>query len=208
MEPYLADGTVREFIRDRLNDHPDQPRHWFHEDLETFVLGGVYPDDPAWLHHSFVPKSGGPRRLPHIQIPGRRHTLDSGFPYPARFAARWGQSGWDHVNGFTRFVTVEFDLIDGHPTTGLPAAELEEIKDALIATGVCDVQRSTGGRGYHVRIPTPPIPTPDRNTYGRVRRYVVDKLILTHNLRPDLATKVDWSRGILWLWSNTLRNAI
>ena len=205
MEPFQADGTIREFIRDRLDDHPNQPREWFGENLETFVLGGVYPDDPEWERHSFVPKSGGSRRLAHIQIPGQRYTLDSGFPYPARFAARWGQSGWDYVNGYTRFVTIEFDSLDGHATTGLPADELETIKDDLIATGVCDVRRSTGGRGYHVRIPTTPIPTPDRDTYRRVRRYVLDQLILTHNLRPDLPAKVDWSRGILWLWSNNLK---
>jgi len=203
MGPARLDGLLGEFLRDTMEVHPNQPTGFVSENLETFFQGITLPGDPEWEFYAFQPDHG-PRRLRHVQIPGKWYTLESPCPYPTRFIGRWGQSGWDHVHSVSRFATFEFDDIAGHPTTGIPTDELDWIADRFAESGLCDVRRSTGGRGIHIRAPVEPIYTPDRATYTRVRRGTLQYLINRLNLPTDLDSKVDWSRGILWVWSNTL----
>lgn len=154
-----------------LHDHPN--RRFYSPDLQTFI-------DGKWK----------------ISIPGKTKITDE-LPYST--VERFGQSGWDYQHNVAKFLTLDFDHDDGHDNNSHSAEALQQVADFLTTLPYVDLNRSTGGKGFHARVQAEDYPCKSTDEYQALRRRML--LFLDSLDGVKVSNYYDpVGRGILWLW--------
>jgi hypothetical protein len=110
-----------------------------------------------------------------------------------------GLTGWDWVNGVSKWVGFDFDSIVGHIKAGLTPQQLSGIVDLLTDIPWVTIQRSTSGNGLHVYVYMDPVRTDNHVEHAALARALLNKLsALTGS---DLSASVDVCGQVLWVWS-------
>ena len=203
-------STIKEVAAERCKDSP-----WFDLNNELVILPAKVrdDDDPLLEDADFLrlAKAKGIGfaypELPKISLPCDYRSVEDEFQFPTRFINRIGQSGWNYKTKEVGHVCFDFDLADDHTTTGVSAADLALIMEALSQISCCEVRLSTSGRGLHVYVKlASSVPAETRQEYTQTIDRVLTLLDELHALPFSLRSKVDTTaagRGVLWLWTPT-----
>lgn len=112
-----------------------------------------------------------------------------------------GMTGWDWVNRQSLWVGYDFDAIIGHSDKHdkkLTEIELIEIQQQVMDLDWVTVRKSTGGRGLHLYVKLPGIPTSNHNEHAALARAIIGKMSAMTGC--DFSSKVDVVGGNLWVW--------
>jgi len=112
-----------------------------------------------------------------------------------------GMTGWDWVNRQSRWVGYDFDAIIGHSEKHekkLTDIELGEVQQAVTDLNWVTVRKSTGGRGLHLYVMLPNVPTQNHTEHAALARAILGKMAGLTGF--DFTSKVDVCGGNMWVW--------
>lgn len=127
----------------------------------------------------------------------------------AEHAEAIGMTGWDWKNRVSRWVAFDFDAIIGHSnkhTAKLTNEELEEVKEAAFNLPWVTVLRSTSGKGLHLYVYTPEVPTKNHNEHAALARSILGKMSAITGF--DFQSKVDICGGNMWVWARKMEGTL
>jgi len=108
-----------------------------------------------------------------------------------------GLTGWDWINRCSRWVGFDFDSLTGH-YKGLSDEELKEIFQKVKDIPWITVRTSTSGKGFHLYVMLPNVPTSNHNEHSALARAILDEMCLVTSF--DLRSKIDCCGGNMWVW--------
>ena len=115
----------------------------------------------------------------------------------AEHAEAIGMTGWDWKNRRSKWVAFDFDSILGH-TDGLTNEELQDVKDTASKIEWVTVRKSTSGKGIHLYVFLPDVPTANHNEHAALGRSILGKLSALTAF--DFSSKVDSNSGNMWVY--------
>jgi hypothetical protein len=117
-----------------------------------------------------------------------------------------GMTGWDWNNRQSLWVGFDFDAILGHSekhSKKLTDAELTQVQTVVTDLNWVSVRKSTGGRGLHLYVNLPRVPTQNHHEHAALARAILGKMAGLTGY--DFASKVDMCGGNMWVWHRKLR---
>jgi hypothetical protein len=117
-----------------------------------------------------------------------------------------GMTGWDWKAKVSRWVAFDFDAITGHSdkhTKKLSNEELEKVKQAAISIDWVTVRKSTAGKGIHLYVFLPAVPTATHTEHAALARAILGKLSALTGY--DYVSKVDTCGGNMWVWARKMK---
>jgi hypothetical protein len=123
-----------------------------------------------------------------------------------RHAEGIGMTGWDWRNRVSRWVGFDFDAISGHAEAHrgkLTDAELAEVRDKAAGIPWVTVRHSTSGKGIHIYVVLPQIPTANHTEHAALARSVLGQMSALVGF--DFKAKVDTCGGNMWVWHRKMR---
>jgi len=113
-----------------------------------------------------------------------------------------GLTGWNWVKRQSLWCAYDFDSIANH-AQGLTAEELHELTSIALEIPWVTVRKSTSGRGYHLYIFLPNIPTKNHTEHAALARAILG--MLSAKTGFDFKSKVD-SQGLnMWFWHRKMK---
>jgi hypothetical protein len=112
-----------------------------------------------------------------------------------------GMTGWNWKKRLSMWVAYDFDAMVGHSdkhSKKLTDNELSEVRNTLSAIDYITIRLSTSGKGLHVYIFLPGIPTDNHHEHAALARSILG--MLSARTGFNFATKVDITGGNMWVW--------
>ncbi len=112
-----------------------------------------------------------------------------------------GMTGWDWKNQVSKWVAYDFDDVTGHSEKHakiLDATELAEVKRAAMALDFVTVRKSTGGKGLHLYVMLPDVPTANHTEHAALARAILGQISALTGF--NFQVKVDVCGGNMWVW--------
>jgi len=113
-----------------------------------------------------------------------------------------GLTGWDFKNKVSKYVGFDYDDISGH-ANGLTDAELAEVKKKAMEIPWVTVRKSTSGRGLHLYVFLPDVPTANHDEHAALAHAVLDQMSAMVGF--NFSEAVDCAGHILWFWHRKMR---
>ncbi|MEI6236531.1 MAG: primase-helicase family protein [Planctomycetota bacterium] len=113
-----------------------------------------------------------------------------------------GLSGWNWVDRVSKWCAYDFDSIIGHKA-GLAESDLAQVREKAQAIPWVTVRKSTSGKGLHLYVLLPDVPTANHGEHAALARAVLAKLSLETGF--DFESKVDVCGGNMWIWHRKQR---
>src|SRR5262245_13414325 len=192
-------------------------REYTHEDLAALyspdmeVQVSVVQDGGERVEGEFKGRqwqawTDGLHQWKNFRIPLNANTTPEDNDGPMNFslvqhAEGIGLTGWDWRNRVSRWVGFDFDAIAGHAgghASKLDDDELAEVQRKAAAIDWVSVRKSTGGRGIHLYVHLPAVPTANHTEHAALARAVLGKMSATVGF--DFKAKVDACGGNMWVW--------
>lgn len=126
----------------------------------------------------------------------------------AAHAEAIGMTGWDYLNQVSKWVAFDFDAIVGHSERHdkrLPDEQLNQIRELVSNVPWVTVRHSTGGRGLHLYVMLPDVPTINHTEHAALARYVLG--VLSATVSYDFNAVVDTCGSNIWVWHRKLQQA-
>jgi hypothetical protein len=117
-----------------------------------------------------------------------------------------GLTGWNWVRRVSRWVGFDFDAITGHAeghASKLDDAALAEVQQKAQEIPWVTVRKSTGGRGIHLYVFLPDVPTANHTEHAALGRAVLGKMSAAVGF--DFRARVDAAGGNMWFWHRKMR---
>lgn len=108
-----------------------------------------------------------------------------------------GLTGWNWAERVSKFVAFDFDSIIGHKA-GLGESDLTQVREKAQEIPWVTVRKSTSGKGVHLYVFLPDVPTANHGEHAALARAVLAKLSLATGF--DFESKVDVCGGNMWVW--------
>jgi hypothetical protein len=119
-----------------------------------------------------------------------------------------GMTGWNWADRQSAWVGYDFDAIIGHSERHekkLTDVELAAVQKAVWDLDWVTVRKSTGGRGLHLYVFLPNVPTSNHNEHAALARAILGKMSALTGF--DFHSKVDACGGNMWVWHRKLLKA-
>lgn len=131
---------------------------------------------------------------------------DSELKYDlAKHAEAIGMTGWDWKNRCSKWVAYDFDAIVGHSdkhTKKLNNEELEAVKQAAFGLPWVSVRRSTSGKGLHLYVTLPDVPTKNHTEHSALARAILGMMSAITGF--NFVSRVDICGGNMWVWARKM----
>lgn len=156
--------------------------------------GWADPNDPTLIWKSF--------RIPYKAKTDPEYTPKK-MSWPlGQHAEAIGMTGWNWKKRQSLWVAYDFDSIANHEQ-GLTAEELHDVSTAAMAIPWVTVRKSTSGRGYHLYVFLPNIPTQNHTEHAALGRSILG--MLSAKTGFDFRSKVDCCGGNMWVWARKMK---
>lgn len=119
----------------------------------------------------------------------------------AEHAEGIGMTGWDWFNLVSSWVAFDFDAIVGHSdkhAKKLTNEELEAVKKAAYEIEWVTIRKSTSGRGLHLYVMLPEMPTKNHHEHSALARAILG--IMSARAGFNFENRVDICGGNMWVW--------
>ncbi len=116
----------------------------------------------------------------------------------AQHAEGIGMTGWCWTERVSKWVAFDFDNIAAHPSSGISAAELQQIQEATCKIPWITIRKSTSGQGLHLYVFLDNVPTANHTEHAALARAILGKMTATTGFAFD--SKVDICGGNMWVW--------
>lgn len=114
-----------------------------------------------------------------------------------------GMTGWDWEHRCSKWVAFDFDSIIGHATKGLSIEQLDKVVKAAEAIPWITIRKSTSGKGIHLYVFLPDIPTKTHTEHAALARAILGKMSAITGF--DFKSKVDGCGGNMWVWHRKMQ---
>lgn len=156
--------------------------------------GWADADDPSLIWKSYrVPY----RAKTNPEYTPKRQTWPLG-----KHAEGIGMTGWNWKQKKSLWVAYDFDSIANHQQ-GLTAEELQETQDRAMAIPWISVRKSTSGKGFHLYVFLPGVPTENHTEHAALARAILG--MLSAKTGFDFKSKVDACGGNMWVWHRKMK---
>lgn len=118
-----------------------------------------------------------------------------------------GMTGWDFVNKTSKWVAFDFDAVSGHSeqhSKKLSDQDLDNVRDILTKIDWVTLRRSTSGKGLHMYVFLPDVPTETHTEHAALARSILG--IIMAETGFDFQSKVDVCGGNMWVWHKKMLN--
>jgi hypothetical protein len=141
-----------------------------------------------------------------FRIPYKAYSNPEYTDMPMKFdldqhAEAIGMTGWDWEHRVSKWVAFDFDAIIGHSDKHkktLTNAELKKIEELTKEVDWVTLMRSTSGKGLHIYVFLPDIPTDNHHEHAALARAILGNLSAIVGF--DFSAKVDTCGGNMWVW--------
>jgi len=156
--------------------------------------GWADPDNPSLVWKSY-------------RIPWKAKTEPEYTPRQQRWplgkhAEGIGMTGWNWKQRKSMWVAYDFDSIANHEQ-GLTAEDLEATQTAAIGIDWISVRKSTSGKGFHLYVFLPGVPTQNHTEHAALGRAILG--MLSAKTGFDFRSKVDACGGNMWVWHRKMQ---
>jgi len=166
--------------------------------------------DKTFKGRSYGSYTDGVTEWKPIRIPRKADTVPEYEDSPMTFdltkhAEAIGMTGWDWVNKVSRWVAFDFDAIVGHSEKHLRKStdeELEQIRKMVKGVPWVTIRYSTSGKGLHLYVFLPEVPTENHHEHAALARSVLGQL--TASVGYDFSSKVDTCGQNMWVWGRKM----
>lgn len=149
-----------------------------------------------------------------IRIPRNANTPHATYDFTkvmsydlAKYAEGIGMTGWNFVQKVSRWVAFDFDAITGHSDKHirkLNDTDLAEVESVLCGVEWVTLRKSTSGKGLHMYVFLPDVPTATHTEHAALARSILG--LLSAQTGFDFQTKVDICGGNMWVWHKKTGN--
>lgn len=118
-----------------------------------------------------------------------------------------GMTGWDWTRRVSLWVAYDFDALIGHSEKHLAKLtneELEAVRQAAFDLPWVTIRKSTSGKGLHLYVMLPEVPTSNHNEHAALARAILGKMSALAGF--DFKSHVDVCGGNMWVWHRKMLN--
>jgi hypothetical protein len=117
-----------------------------------------------------------------------------------------GLTGWNWRRRVSQWCGFDYDSIYGHAEGHrgkLTDEELAEVKRKAMEIPWVTVRKSTGGKGIHLYVFLPDVPTANHSEHAALAHWVLGQMSAL--IGYDFKAKVDACGEVLWIWHRKMR---